>query len=536
MISLLKSIFSTTETRVLVVAAERATLYLFRDGEIAEAYIFNADEAGLGQFNRCLNELPVAPVRVLVDVVEEEYRQDTVPHVRASDRDAMIARKYARFFRGTTYHHALLQGRESEGRRDDRVLLTAIIKPDVLTPWIAALLEHKVPIAGVYSLPILSERLLNKLDAKGANVLLVSLQKVSGLRQTFFRDKQLKISRLAYMPRLGSIPYAAYLAGELEKLRRYLNSLALVSRNRPLDIYILSNGELLTELEQHCRDSEHEKFYLLDVADIAKRLGLKRSGDSHYSDELFAKLLTSQAPPNHYASPEETQFFTLHKARVGLAAAAVLLLLGSAAWSGILFVEGITFKQQALDALYKADFYQDRYEMARQKLPPTPVEPREIKTPVDVVESLKRYKSGPQQALIQISAALELTPQIALDGIRWEASIDGRSKDDGSSRQSGEDAARADGDALYSYYHVAEMAGHLQSFDGDFRTAIETIDRLALQLESQPDVVSVTVIEYPLDVRSEANLSGSTTAQVERSEAAFTIRVVIGAGDGQKQS
>ena len=39
MISLLKSIFSTTETRVLVVAAERATLYLFRDGEIAQAYI-----------------------------------------------------------------------------------------------------------------------------------------------------------------------------------------------------------------------------------------------------------------------------------------------------------------------------------------------------------------------------------------------------------------------------------------------------------------------------------------------------------------
>ena len=58
MISLLKSTFSINETRVLLVAAERAILYLFEAGELAHAYIFSADEAGLGLFNRALRDLP----------------------------------------------------------------------------------------------------------------------------------------------------------------------------------------------------------------------------------------------------------------------------------------------------------------------------------------------------------------------------------------------------------------------------------------------------------------------------------------------
>lgn len=535
MISLLKSTFSSLETRVLLVASERAILYLFEGGEVAQAYIFSADEAGLALFNRCLGELESAPVCILVDVVEEEYRSETIPHVSGSDRRSVLERKYARLFRGTPFHHFLRQGRESNERRDDKVLLTAITRPEILTVWLDVLDEHKAPVAGIYSLPILSERMLKRIGADGTNVLLISLQKASGLRQTFFRDGQLKISRLAHMPRLGSVPFAAHLMGEVEKLRRYLNSLALISRDSPLSIYILSHGQLLDELEQHCRDSEQERFYLLDVEEVGRRFGLKQSGESHYADTVFAKLMVSRTPPNHYARQEDTQFYSMHRLRTALAVAGVMLLLASAGWSGFSFIEGVMLKEQALDAAQKATFYQERFEVARRKLPATPVEPREIKTAVDAIAELESYKSSPEPALALLGKTLLGMPGIKVDEINWHTSTSADDDDEPASMAPGL-ALDIGTDGGYAYFQITELSAHFDRFGGDFRGAIGEIDRFATLLRQLPDVSDVEVLQYPIDVSSGSRVTGSTTAAVDRTEAAFKLKFTLGVGNGEQES
>ena len=525
MISSLRSIFSAPGARVLLVAGERAILYRFAGGELDRAYIVPADEAGLAQFNRCLGELPAAPVCVLVDVVEEEYRQETIPHVGGADRRSVLERKYARLFRGTPYRHALRQGRESEGRRDDSVLLTAITRPEALTPWLTILISHKVPVAGVYSLPILSERLLKRIHATAPNVLLISLHKASGLRQTFFRDGQLKLSRLAYMPRLGSVPFAAHLIGEVEKLRRYLNSLTLIGRDSPLSVYILSHGQLLNQLVQHCRDSEQEKFVLLDIDDVAGRLGVKVKGQSHYSDLIFAHLLAAQIPPNHYAQPDETQFYAMHRMRTALATTSLLTLLASAALGALNFVEGVNFRQQSQDAEQKAVFYQQRYELARQKLPATPVEPREIKTAVDAVAALRARKHSPEPALRLLGAALLRMPDMKLDALSWQVVAPGSTPT----------AAGNDGAATDTGAEVLELQGHLERFQGDYRGAIALIDGLASELEQAGGVAAVEVLQYPLDTRSEASVSGSASGPTAGAVAAFRMKLVMDRDDGEQQ-
>lgn len=519
---------------MLLVGGDRAILYLFDGKQLAQAYIFSGDDVGYALFDRCLAELGPAPLCVLVDVVEEEYRQDTVPHVGRSDRRAVLARKYARLFRGTAYHHALAQGRENDGRRDDRVLLTAITRPEVLAPWLGPLRAHKVPVAGIYSLPILSERLLKRIGAVGPNVLLISAQKASGLRQSFFRDGQLKISRLAHMPRLGSVPFAGYLLGEVEKLKRYLNSLALVSRDSPLSIYVLSHGPLLAEIEQHCRDSDNEKFILLDVEEVGARVDLGGAFGAHFSDVVFARLLASEVPPNHYARAEETQYYTLHRLRMALATTSLLLVLVSGGWSGINFIEGVNFKQQALDATQKARFYSQRYEIARSKLPLTPVEPAQIKTAVDAVATLREYKTDPARLFAVLGSVLNRAPQITLDELQWITSADPQRSVGPTALKS--DAASSLHASAGEYYQIAEFGAHLEPFDGDFRKAIAVVDGLAEELKAQVQVESVKVLSYPLDVRPEASLSGSATAAGDRVVPNFRIRVVLGVRDGQQSS
>ncbi len=533
----LKSSFRLGEKRSLLITADKAVLYQCHDGQVDKAYEFSADEAGRENFLRCLDQTPRAPIYLLVDIVEEEYRHEVIPHVFGSDRKSVLERKFARLFRGATYCHAIIQGRETEGRKDDRVLLTAITKADIILPWVEPIREQKIPLAGIYSLPVLSQLLLKKIGARGPNILLLSVQRASGLRQTFFRDRQIKISRLAQMPRIGSVPYASHLMAELEKLRRYLNSLALISRKGPLEIYILSHGEWLNELKPHCHDTDDERFILMDVVDVAAHLGLKGKLATAYSDVIFNQLLLDAAPKNHYANEEETRYFSLHRMRNGLIAAGIVLLVASMGWSGFNFLDGVSLKQQALDAEQKANFYQARYTMARGNLPPTPVEPRDIKTAVDLVETLRHYKSDPAPIFELISSVLEALPSVRLDHVKWYFAVDPNATDASNSRKKrvteGVLIAR---DPKYSHYHIAVFKGHLEAFSGDYRAAIAQADELAAELARHPDIQAVEVLEYPLNVTSEANLSGTATKAAAVSEAKFAVKVVLGLPYGTKQS
>ena len=533
----LKSSFSIAGKRALLVTAERAILYQCRNGQVDIAYEFAADEAGRETFLRALVETNPAPIYVLVDIVEEEYRQDVIPHVFGADRKSVLERKFSRLFRGTMYCHAILQGRETEGRKDDKVLLTAITKTDIVAPWIELIERQKIPVAGIYSLPVLSQALLKKIGAKGTNVLLISVQSASGLRQTFFRDRQIKISRLAQMPRIGTVPYASHLMGELEKLRRYLNSLALTSRDAPLDVYILSHGQWLTELEQHCRDTAEERYFLLDVAEIGKSLGLDAPLTTAYSDAIFAQLLLDETPRNHYASNEERKYFSLYRIRNALISASAMLLVASIAWSGFNFLDGVSLKQQALDAQQKANFYQERYAMARRDLPPTAVEPLDIQTAVDIVATLRHYKSDPVPMLEIIGAALAAAPAVRLDRIEWHAAVDPNSTGErGNRRRDVDDKNLIERDPRYSHYHIAVFRGHLPAFVGDFRAAIAEADAIAARLAENPHVRRAEVVEYPLDVTPDGSLAGSASAEDTDHEARFAVKIVLGVIDDRKQS
>jgi len=520
--------FELRDRRALVVSADRGTLYLWRQGTLANSFIFPADDSGMENFERYLAQTETLPTYVMVDVVEEEYRQETIPHVLGRDRGAVIRRKQQRLFRGTEFCHAVLQGREKEGRRDDRVLLTALTKPDLVTPWLNRLLAAETPIGGVYSLPLVSQRVLEKLGASGRNVLLVSLQSSNGLRQTFFRDGELKVSRLAPMPRLGTVPFASHLMGELEKLRRYLNSLALVNTEAPLEIYLLSHGEYLDELESRCRDSDYERFYLIDVADAARRLGLPGALTTPYSDALFAYALLDRPPKDHYARHRDRHFHRLHRARASMLAAGVGALVVSGMLSSVNFIEGISLKQQAIDAQNKADFYRQRFEAARRGLPETPVAPRDIESAVDTAARLVHFKASPVPLMRAVGRALEATPGIAVDRFEYVASADPEERLGETGRASDDVDLATELSGQYDYFHLGYVAGRLTDFDGNYRAAITRVEGLARRIESDPGVARVVVQALPIELASDRPMAATGNDFAERGEAAFALKVVMG--------
>ncbi|MEE9551964.1 MAG: hypothetical protein V3V89_02860, partial [Gammaproteobacteria bacterium] len=379
MISSPKLKFNTSARRAFFLSADKLAVYHWNKGKLGSSYLFDATKEGQEYFARYLKETPNNPAYFLVDIVEEGYRQDTIPHVYGADRKAIIDRKKSRLFRDTPYFYADMQGREEEGRRDDRILFMALTNPGILAPWQKLLDENKVPLAGIYSLPQLTRDILDIIPEPADHMLVVSQQSISGLRQSFFYKQDLKISRLVGLPRYGTEPYAPYIYDEIEQIRRYLASLNLIPNEEPLDIYILADKEILNDLEKLYIATAMLRYHPIDINLLAHETCPSEDMKSPFCDRLLMHHLLKRRPANYYASATETRYFQMRNIRHMMLAASMFMFLGSLIWGGMNFMGGISYKQQALTAAKKFDFYNARYEIAREKLPKIPVEPAGLK-------------------------------------------------------------------------------------------------------------------------------------------------------------
>ncbi|MEX2352693.1 MAG: hypothetical protein WD709_00800 [Gammaproteobacteria bacterium] len=532
----LVSKFEFNKRRALFISAHKATVYHWEKGQLGSSYLFDANDDGRKYFERYLRETTNIPMYVLVDVFEEEFKRDTVPHVFGPDRAAMVERKKARLFRDSAYYYFEVQGRETTGRKDDQLLLSAITNSKLLGAWIELLEAQKVPLVGIYSVPLLTASLVKTLPDLSDNSLVVSIQSISGLRQTFIQNNQLRVSRLVQLPRYGTEPYAPHIKEEVDKIRRYLNSLRLIPaeqmQTNPLNVYFLLTGDLLEELKQEYRGSSVSGLHFLDVNELLEKAGSIRRVSSPFSDQLFVHQLLKQKPANYYARPHERRFNTMRNLRLSMLAASALMFVGSVAWSGYAFMGGLEHRQNTLAARGKTEFYQTRYTIAREGLPQIPVEPADLRVAVELYENLKGYKSTPIEMMRLIGSGMNRFPAIKLGNFDWVASIDPNLRLGGGSAPANQGVIGYSGVGTtgndYKYYQIAVISAEVSPFDGNYRGAISLINEFAETLRSRENVHDVSILSLPLDISSSANMQGST-GSVQR-EARFSIRVTLGVG------
>lgn len=510
--------------RVLFVSADKISVYHWDKGKLGNSYLFDIDEAGQENFERYLTESDNTPMMVLVDVIEEEFRQDTIPHVFGADRQALLQRKQSRLFRDAEYVFVQNQGREEEGRRDDRVLFIALTRSETIKPWVELLDKHKIPLKAIISVPLLLESYIKTLPDISDHALFVTMESISGLRQTFFQNKELKISRLSKLPRFGTEPYAPRVESEVEKIQRYLNSLRLIPNDTSLDVYVVADKAMLDELEKRKVSAPMMKLHYLDVNKLRQTIQDGADQAVPFSDQLLLTYLLKTQTKNCYASKKEMRYMRMRNMRYAMNAASIGLLLFSVIYSGISFMGGLTYKQESEAAKNKAAFYQARYDLAREKLPKTPVEPAQIKLAVDAVEKLNEYKSTPYEMMSFIGNALQVYPDIKLDDISWSFSMDPNKGIE--AKESEIIATPLVEENQTKYYQISNFNAHIDSFDGNYRDAIAMVKDFAETLRENDATYSVSIESFPLDISSNATLQGN--AQATAKKALFSLRAVIG--------
>ncbi|MDH5710160.1 MAG: hypothetical protein OEZ15_00640, partial [Gammaproteobacteria bacterium] len=75
--------------RIFYFSGHRLTAFHWDGKKFQGACSFEPDAEGLNKFREYLQTTVKSPARLLVDVIEEDFRIETIPHVFGKDRKAV---------------------------------------------------------------------------------------------------------------------------------------------------------------------------------------------------------------------------------------------------------------------------------------------------------------------------------------------------------------------------------------------------------------------------------------------------------------
>jgi hypothetical protein len=513
-------------------------------GRIVSRREFAVAGAGANAFERYLAGMTHVPTYIFTDLAEEDFRLDTIPHVGGRDREALLTRKLSQIFRSTQFRHALLQGRETEGRRDDRVLYTAVTNAEVLRPWLEIIERLKVPLAGIYSSAVFSARVLDELDLLFPHTLLVTFTPGDAMRQTYFRDREIKFSRLTPIDLEEGQTLGTMIAEETTRTWQYLDSLRHFSQDDRLEVCILLHKNDRAAIESALRDFAQLQYRLLDIEQVAQKLGLKPPPLDSTAEEVIVHLFLLRKADNHYASPELRRHATQRNARIAIQLAALAILVASLGWGGWnlsrVFEASVADERvaQQMNALNR------EYEQINKALPTFGVGGSTMRDAVTFYNGSIRGFPMLADFVVPLSQVIRAHPNVRLSQLAWQATDDAKAtprittmpsrdappvKAVARTAELAPPVAADDGTNptfAGGRYEVAVMEATVRVSANDFRGAMAEVERLAAEIAMVPGF-QADVLDSPLDTSPNLALQGRLSeSEPSFMEPRFTLRIV----------
>ncbi|MDH2918255.1 MAG: hypothetical protein PXX73_03545 [Sideroxydans sp.] len=427
------------------------------------------------------------PTYMLADVIEEDFRMETIPYLTGKAHTAVLQRKFDQFYRGTSFHQATLLQRHEDGRRDADMLFSALTNPALLNPWLDALWHAQTPLAGIYSVPQVSTPLIK--DHPSNHLLLITWNKFSGLRETYFKNHQLQISRLTPVSR--ELSFQEIVEAELARTYQYLKSLSLLPAGQMLDVSIVAHSDDLIGLQSKLPRSNDMRYEFVDIANLAQQLNVKEPLIDSDASQLFLRQLSLTRPKSQYGNSQHTHFYTLWQLRRGFFWGAAALLIASLLWAGLSIVWQETPDETAVAATEQQTQQVQRQARAMQQaLPSTQVAPADLRTGTLALQQLQHHSSAPQAFLTPLSLVMNRFANIQLDELAWQMNAS---------------AAVSENTQPDVAAQELTFKGQLNNFAGNYRAALDYLEQFQHALIAQGYATTITA--KPLDVSPSSNLS-----------------------------
>ncbi len=293
------------ERFVLLVGEHGAILSLFIGKKLHKRlYAPGTSVSDRREFNALFQQYHNAPLSLLLDIMDQNYSQQSFPAVSVLAIDKLVKKRMERDFDPNDINGAISLGREEDGRKDWKYLLVSVTRTEIVSDWVDYIVSLPNPFQGIYLLPLETASMAKRLplvDKEGKAEqtnwqLIVSHHKVSGIRQTIIYKGKTLFSRLIMqgkenMPEL----LAGFIEQETLNTIEYLGRLSF-SEESKLNITIVVSEEIKQHLSQN-RIQDHY-VEVLTPNEIAKALGYNEISEKNdkFSDIFFAAHFLNSKP------------------------------------------------------------------------------------------------------------------------------------------------------------------------------------------------------------------------------------------------
>ena len=480
------------------------------------------------RFNEYLAQYTDINIYLIVDAVEEDYRLESLPHTTGGARREIIDRKLNQFNRSNQYRAAHFINRATDKRKDDNFLFVALSQAEFLQGWLDAIQANHAPLVGVYLLPMLSQVIVRQMKLMAPHILLCE-RLSSGLRQTYLHNGRLRMSRLVPMADVKPNQMAYFYLVEIDKTRMYLMSQRLIAGETPLQMVLPAVDGTHDEIAKSISQDQGLECKAVDILAYAKNINIAPDLVKSHPEFLHMQLLANGHVPDNLAPVNLSKIHNLNNVRrkINIATACIatlgVVLATYYAW------QGNSQKNQLRTIAAQTQQQQQQYEQVAQNYPSAPIASTELKIAVELALTIQKNQQTPRQLMQVLSLAFEASPEISLNRMRWMQTTDGAIKDENDSANTQNQALTVNNDPT-KLMQVGFVNGEIKGFTGDYRKALNSVNRFASHLRQNALVEQVIVLQEPVNVSSLANLQGSTTdenASTELPPALFKLKIVL---------
>jgi len=377
---------------VLCIGPQQILAGVWRGVKFQKQLSFTKDTIGQQAFIDFVQQHPQAHYYVVLNLTEEDYQRQLLPHCTGRSRKMLLARKLAQAYQGIHYKTTHHGGREQTTPHRDIHVFAALREEQALQPWLQIIISSNCKVAGIYLLSMLTAMMLRTdLFAQKAITenLLVCERLSAGLRQTYFNHGHLNMSRLLTNVPQTENDWLDFCQVETEKIRLYLTSQRFIAADMSLSVL---------PLNQNPQESHH-------LIRLAKRLHLPLPALQQTPELAHMQLLINGAKISNLAPQSLTQPYQMQCVKHRLTILSLLLAI-CVACSAYYFRQGVQLasESQRLSALVKqahAKQSEQKRHMAQQH--PLMAEADNIKNTVDAARHIAAFPASPQRAMQVLS-------------------------------------------------------------------------------------------------------------------------------------
>lgn len=495
---------------LLCISTYHLTAAVWARGQLRAVQEFTDDEAGQREFMVFLRTLRRVPLYIVVDTLDEDYRFDTLPRASGRDQAELVQRKLRQTYRNTPYCNAQVVLRDKQNKREDHYFFAALTNPEVLDPWLNLVLARKLPIVGIYMAPLSMGPIVRSVGLADRNTLVVT-QHAAGLRQTFFKDGQFRVSRLTLARPDAVGPSAVKYDEEIRNTRGYLDALNITHINEPVTVLILDPDDSLSDLDTALSvRGVGLQVTRLGAEQLARRLNHPPEILRQHRDALPLQLLASAPATINLAPRAVTSGFNRMRASRVLYGAAAAAMALAMIWMSVNLVRSNALEEETQSMALLTRGEEARYNEISRTFPVTPATSAQLRELAETAARVRGAYRPPDLMFQVLGAALDQSPKVLLKSLSWKQSLqgEGAAGSQGSPTVTPTPTAPA---APAAYTQSLLLTAELSEAELDPRIVLAQIDEFIRLLGQHPAVASVRASKYPVSSASSTALTGDTS-------------------------